>query len=106
MRRYEIDFVIDGQKVGGSSIDIEDGRMSTESAEDEFYAVLRKSQKFLIKQADEEEKSDLIDSLTPQQEERLKEVHMQTYTGTDDDAPDAYEAWLEELDCETLKKYL
>lgn len=38
-------------------------------------------------------------------EEYLKEVHMSDYTGTDDDAPDAYEAWVAELDTQEVIDY-
>jgi hypothetical protein len=34
--------------------------------------------------------------------EFLKEWHMQDYHGTDDNAPDAFEAWLEDLQMDTL----
>lgn len=30
-------------------------------------------------------------------EEYLQDVHMSDYTGTDDDAPDAFDAWMENL---------
>lgn len=37
-------------------------------------------------------------------EEFLKEWHMRDYHGTDDDAPDAYDAWSSELDIDTLEE--
>ena len=38
-------------------------------------------------------------------EDYLKDEHMEAYHGTDDDAPDAYEAWLSEMDMDILIKY-
>jgi hypothetical protein len=56
--------------------------------------------------AEDDAKSAIIDNLTPDQEEKLKEEHMQDYTGTDDDAPDAYESWLEDITSTELKAIL
>ena len=38
-------------------------------------------------------------------EDYLKEIHAKDYHGTDDDMPDSYDAWLTELDVDTLVKY-
>lgn len=38
-------------------------------------------------------------------EEFLKYIHAQDYHGTDDDMPDAFEAWLEQLQLDDLLKY-
>lgn len=35
-------------------------------------------------------------------ENYLQEEHMKDYQGTDDDAPDAYEAWLSNMDLDLL----
>ena len=35
-------------------------------------------------------------------EDYLKDYHAKKYTGTDDNMPDAYEAWIEELDLDSL----
>ena len=35
-------------------------------------------------------------------EDFLKELHAKSYTGTDDDMPEAFDAWLGELDVYTL----
>lgn len=56
---------------------------------------------------DESEKiSDIIDHLTPEQEDKLKEAHAEDYRGTDDDMPDAFEGWLEDLTLDELKQIL
>ena len=38
-------------------------------------------------------------------EEFLQEKHMEDYTGTDDDAPDAYEHWISNLDTQEVMDY-
>jgi hypothetical protein len=38
-------------------------------------------------------------------EEFLKQMHGEHYTGTDDDMPDAFEAWVTELDGDELIGY-
>lgn len=35
-------------------------------------------------------------------EDYLKDEHMKNYQGTDDGSPDAYEAWLENMDLDLL----
>ena len=35
-------------------------------------------------------------------EDYLKELHAESYSGTDDDMPEAFDAWLGELDVEAL----
>lgn len=56
--------------------------------------------------AADDEHSQLIDNLTSQQEDLLKEAHAKEYMGTDDDMPDAFEAWLEDLSLDELKTIL
>lgn len=48
----------------------------------------------------------IVSKLTPEQEEKLKEAHAKDYHGTDDDMPDRYEAWLEDLSSVELKQIL
>lgn len=38
-------------------------------------------------------------------EEFLQDKHMEDYHGTDDDAPDAYEAWVSNLDIQEVIDY-
>lgn len=38
-------------------------------------------------------------------EDYLKTVHASDYTGTDDDMPDAYDAWLSELSADDFIKH-
>jgi hypothetical protein len=54
----------------------------------------------------EEEREHIIDNLTHEQEDKLKEAHAKDYHGTDDDMSDAYEAWLMDLDLAELKRIL
>lgn len=35
----------------------------------------------------------------------LREKHMEDYTGLDDDAPDAFDSWLEDQDYEQQREY-
>lgn len=71
---------------------------------EEFYAFLRKNEKGWLQEAEEEEKQVLVESLTDEDEKKLKETHAEDYHGTDDDMPDAFENWLENLSVEELKK--
>jgi len=106
-KEYLITFNIEGIGGGSSYITVEDGKLSTISAEDEFYSILRKVEKAMIKDAEDEERSSIIDTLTKEQEEKLKEAHMKQYIGTDDDAPDDYEDWLtNDLSLDDLKLIL
>lgn len=54
----------------------------------------------------DQEHSDIIDNLTIEQEDKLKVAHAKDYHGTDDDMPDAFEAWLMDLSLEELKSLL
>ena len=38
-------------------------------------------------------------------EQYLQEIHAKDYHGLDDDMPDAYNAWVSELDAEEMKEY-
>lgn len=51
----------------------------------------------------EEERDALVNGgLSKKEEEMLKEAHSKQYTGTDDNMPDDYESWLQELPLEDL----
>ena len=104
----EIDFYIGGVKVGGSTISKspDDKHLDTQAAEDEFYAILRKHEASILEEAADYERSYIIDHLTSAQEDKLKESHAKDYHGTDDDMPDAYENFLEDLTLEELKAIL
>ena len=102
----EMQFVIGGKQVGCSFITVEDGRINTEAAEEQFWAVLRKSSGAILKDAEEAEHEKIIDALTPAQEEKLKEEHAKGYTGLDDDMTDAYEDYLLDLSIAELKKII
>lgn len=52
------------------------------------------------------QKENIIGNLTPDQEEVLQNIHAEQYSGLDDDMPDAYEAWLEDLTVLDLEAYL
>ncbi len=101
-----IEFAIDGVNVGSSVLIIENGKIDTSIAEEEFYKILRKNEKRLIELAADEEREQIVDNLTPAQEDKLKEAHAKDYIGTDDDMPDSYEGFLEDLDLDELKKIL
>ena len=103
---FEIEFLINGVKCGNSYLTVMDGKLLTEGAEEEFYAVLRKNEKSLLQEAAGEERSNIIDHLTSEQEDKLKEAHAKEYHGTDDDMPDAFESWLEDLWLDELKTIL
>ena len=51
-------------------------------------------------------KERIIDNLTQEQEDKLKVDHSKSYTGSDDDMPDKFEAWLVELSLEDLLKII
>lgn len=106
MKDFEIEFRIDGKHVASSYLQVIDGRLSTELAEEEFYAVLRKNERSLIAQAEDEEKSAIVDVLNKEDEERLREAHAKDYHGTDDDMSDAFEDWLEGLSVAELKEII
>lgn len=105
-REYLVSVNIEG--IGGTTsyITVTNGKVMQEPVVEEFYALLRKCEKSLIKDAAEQEKSDVVDTLKPADEAKLKEAHMAQYHGTDDDAPDDYENWLEDLDVHELKKII
>ncbi len=55
----------------------------------------------------DERKIEIIDNLTDEQEEELQSIHAEQCEGVlDDDMPDDYEKWLENLTVMDLEKYL
>jgi hypothetical protein len=103
---FEIEFIIDGEKRGGSTLSVSNGKLDDSAATGEFFAVLRKNEKRLLQEAADEQRSSIIDNLTSEQEDKLNEVHAEHYHGTDDDMPDAFEGWLEDLSLDELKSIL
>lgn len=57
-------------------------------------------------EAEQNAKEEIMDNLTDDQNRLLEETHMKDYHGTDDDAPDDYGAWLEDLTSTELKAIL
>lgn len=98
----EITFVIDGVECGKSWFTVENGKMYTEAAEEEFYKVLLHNNKDL----EEEEREYIVDHLTKEQEDKLGEACMKEYHGDKDHWEDFYENWLVDLSLDELKKIL
>lgn len=57
-------------------------------------------------EAEEDARQAIIDCLKREDEDKLKEAHAKEYHGTDDEMPDAYESWLENLTSTELKAIL
>ena len=87
-------------------VSVTDGKIDTSAAEENFYAFLRKNEKSIIEEANDEEKGNFIENLSDLQEGMLKNAHMEQYTGTDDDAPDDYEYFVENLTLSELQEIL
>lgn len=51
---------------------------------------------------EENQKANLIDNLTSEQEEKLRDIHAKDYAGTDDDMPDDFDNWLVEKSYQEL----
>lgn len=51
-------------------------------------------------------KHSLVELLTEEQIEILRDVHAENYMGTDDDMPDKFEHWLTNLDDDEIINYL
>ena len=100
---FEIEFVINGVTCGSGTLMVRDGVLLDDDATDAFFATLRKNATSLIEEAKDEEKAWIVDNLTPEQEDKLKEAHAKDYHGTDDDMPDDYEDWLIDLSLEEIK---
>ena len=60
---------------GAYAIWVEDGKVDYSSAEDHFYEIIRKWEDDWIKEAEEEEVADIIDNLTPEEEDKLTTKH-------------------------------
>lgn len=107
-KEVEVNFTIDGADMGYGFINITpDGVYDTDDVEEAFGKMLRKQEKHLREEAEEEEKEFIVDNLTKEQEDKLKDFHADQCEGVlDDDMPDDYEDWLMELDIDTLKGYL
>ncbi len=106
-KELEIEISVDGRPLQGTStIFVKDGKVDYSLAEEHFYEIVRKWEKQWLKEAEEEELESIIDNLTSEQEEKLKNVHAEDYHGTDDDMPDDYENWLMDLDLDTIKKII
>lgn len=105
-KEFEMTFAVDGVNVGSAFFSVEDGRLDTASLEDEFHAIIRKNKKDWLEEAADEERTELIDNLSDEDEEKLKEAHMSQYNGSDDDSPDDYENWMTDLSVDEIKKIL
>lgn len=57
-------------------------------------------------EAEEQTAERIIENLTAEQEEILRDKHAEHYTGTDDDMPEAFENWLSGLTKMDLDYYL
>jgi len=107
-KTFVVDMQIDGVTAGYGHITIRpDGSYDTEDIEEEFGKMLRHQKNTLTEQANEEEKEFITDNITHEQEEKLKDFHADQCDGVlDDDMPDDYENWLEELDIDSLKNII
>lgn len=105
-KNFEIEFIINGENCGSGTIMFRDGNFDISDAEEMFYKTLRRNEAFLKQEAIEEYKSKIIDGLTHEQEEILKEEHAKDYSGQDDDMIDDYENWLLGIDIDYLVKLL
>lgn len=52
------------------------------------------------------DKEKIIDNLTADQEATLRDIHAENYHGLDDDMPENFEKWLENLTVMDLEAYL
>lgn len=55
---------------------------------------------------EQDAKAEIVDNLTKEDEEKLKDAHAEDYNGLDDDMPDAYEDWLMDLTSDELRTIL
>lgn len=106
MKEYVIRFSIEGFGSSESFVTVEDGTFNTASAEEQFYSFLRKNEKVIIRDAEDEERDQIINNLTSAQEVTLAEECMKTYHGDKEHWEYSYEAWLEELSTSELKTIL
>jgi hypothetical protein len=106
MYETDVQFYIDGERVGGTTISVCNGKIDTQAAEDEFYGMLRKHENSIIAAAEQFEHDYIVSHLTPDDEIKLKAAHADQYHGTDDDMPDDYEAWLSDQNTQDIKKII
>lgn len=59
-----------------------------------------------IRDEQETAKEQIINRLTKQEEDKLRDIHSKHYMGTDDDMPEKFEAWLMRLSLEELTDFL
>lgn len=85
---------------------VEDGKLDTNSAEEEFYKFLRHNEKTVLEESEEWNHDRIISHLNHKEEELLKEEHAKDYHGVDDDMGDAYESWLENLSVKELEEII
>lgn len=98
----EIEFMIDGQLCGSGTLFIENGEVDTTNAEEKFWRAVRFNKQDLIA----EEQSGIIDNLTSEQEDKLKDACMKDYHGDKEHWEDAYESFIEYLSLDELKDIL
>lgn len=98
----EIEFIIDGSPAGSATLFIENGEIDTTNAEDKFWKAVRFDRQQLI----EDERENIIDNLTSEQEDKLKEACMKDYHGDKEHWEDAYENFIEYLSLDELKKII
>lgn len=106
-KEIEVVINIDGTPLQGTSfITVKDGKVDYSQAEEHFYEIMRKWEKDWLKEWEEEYREKIINDLTPEQEDILQEKHAEDYHGTDDNMPDDYENWLEDVTLDELLKWL
>ena len=98
----EIEFIIDGQKAGGGTLFIENGEIDTTSAEESFWKAVRYSRQQLL----DEEREYIMDNLTKEQEEKLKDAHFKDYHGDKEHYEDSFDGYLSDIELDTLKEVI
>lgn len=106
-KEIEVEMYFDGVPLQGTTtIFVKNGVVDYSLAEEHFYEIIRKWEKDWIKEWEEGYRESIIDNLTSEQEEILKNKHAEDYYGTDDDMSDDYENWLMDVSLDELKKWL
>lgn len=59
-----------------------------------------------IKEELEAKREYILNNLTKDQEDTLRNIHAESYSGTDDDMPEAFDKWLEDLTIMDLEECL
>lgn len=67
------------------------------------YEILKEQSDFLFEQG--KKLAELAEPKYQTFEEFLKEKHMEDYHGTDDDAPDAFDHWITQLDTQEVMDF-